>query len=53
MPASSPAKATIILKVDPGAYWPAIALLVSGDSGLWANEFQVFWVSPVLKMLGS
>ena len=30
MPFSNAAKATTILKVDPGAYWPEIALLFNG-----------------------
>jgi hypothetical protein len=52
-PFSSAARATTILKVEPGAYWPAIALLMSGDFGLADSPCHSSGVSPRLKALGS
>ncbi len=53
MPFLSAAKATIILKVDPGAYWPAIALLFRGARGLDTKAFHSELDNPRLKAFGS
>ena len=39
-PSFKAAIATIILKVEPGAYNPWIDLLVKGDKELFSREFQ-------------
>ena len=39
-PASSPASAVTILKVEPGGYWPRSTLLVSGSSAALAIEVR-------------
>ena len=49
MPASSAASATIILKVEPGGYWPPIALLTSGVRGLVVSSRQASRLSPLVK----
>ncbi len=53
IPLSRAAIATIILNVEPGAYWPLIALLISGDLGLYTSLFHSLMLSPLLKALGS
>ena len=52
MPPSSAARATIILKVEPGEYCPEIALLVSGKRGFAISAFHSVWLMPVVKLLG-
>ena len=53
MPASSAASATIILKVEPGGYWPLIALLTSGARGLVVSSRQTSRLSPLVNPAGS
>src|SRR5512135_3101681 len=52
-PCSSAASATTGLNVDPGAYTPAIALLVSGDFASDVSAFHSSVVRPRLKAPGS
>src|SRR3546814_10390513 len=52
-PSSSPARATVILKVEPGAYSPPIALLSIGRSGSATRAFHACAESPPTKALGS
>ena len=41
MPAPIAARAVIILKVEPGGYWPRMHLLTSGVRGLSRKSRQV------------
>ena len=53
MPLSSAASATTILKVEPGGYWPASALLVSGAFSLASSPRQFSPLMPLVNRLGS
>src|SRR5436305_14412735 len=53
VPASSPASATHILNVDPGAYRPATALLISGVRRLLVHSCHCACEMPELNRLGS
>ena len=53
MPFSNAAKATTILKVDPGAYWPEIALLFNGFLELFKIFCHPDFVKPLLNAFGS
>src|SRR6187551_2386947 len=52
-PCASAASATIILKVEPGAYWPAMVLLVKGFSGFSIKDCHSAAVRPAANLLGS
>ena len=45
--------AVIILKVEPGAYWPATDLLISGVRVLASSERHRGPLMPLLNSLGS
>ncbi len=53
MPDSSPASATIILKVEPGGYCPATALLLKGVAGLDSSSSHNSALMPSVNWLGS
>ena len=53
MPASSAARAVIILKVEPGGYWPRMHLLTSGVRGLSRSSRQVPCRRPPVNADGS
>ena len=52
-PASSAANPTIILKVEPGGYWPEIALLIKGFLGWLDSICQSEAEIPGSNLLGS
>ena len=52
-PASRPARAVIILKVEPGGYWPRMHLLTKGVRGLSRSSFHRPRLRPLRKALGS
>ena len=52
-PLSSAASATIILKVEPGEYWPVIDLLLSGKRGWPISSRHCFSLMPAVNRLGS
>ena len=53
IPASSAASATIILKVEPGGYCPAIALFISGARGSVVSARQTSRRRPLANPPGS
>ena len=52
-PDSSAAKATIILNVEPGGYWPEIDLLIKGFLGWFDNISQSEADIPGSNLFGS